>query len=100
MHKIAAAIWKHLKQWPRKPDGQLILLVLFFYCCYRIHEDYQKSLLEPGNDVIYHGKYYEIEQLTEDPSAHKTTIRLMNSTKDISADSVTIAHQPFWHGWL
>ena len=73
-----------------------VLIVLLMWGGIYAQREWQKTVITPGNPVLYHGKRYDIDLMEIDNNTHKSKVRLSGNSVMISADSVTNPYKPFW----
>ncbi len=72
------------------------LLIVGILAIVEVQEEHRKTLLIPGNKVLYHGTLYEIFMVEINSETDQHTIVLTGLDKKIPGDSVKSAYRPFW----
>jgi hypothetical protein len=76
---------------------QLIIFIILFYCVNYVWHEHRKTLVQPGNMVIYKGKIHSIEELKINTVTNLKMVKLDSlNSKSLPADSVKNNYRPFW----
>jgi len=74
----------------------VIIIFLFFIVNFIWHE-HRKTLVQPGNLVIYKGKKHSIEEMEINTVTNFKTVKLDSlSSRSLPVDSVKNNYRPFW----
>lgn len=76
---------------------QLIIFIILFCCVNYVWHEHRKTLVQPGNMVIYKGKLHSIEEMEINTVTNLKTAKLGSlNSKSLPVDSVRNNYLPFW----